>query len=212
MTMTTNTPRAPSPVASRPPRQRSAVIQNPDGRPASSPERPAGPRSDAASSPRLSELRVVVDRDATFVTLVVSGALDTYTVDDFRTAAERHTGTSDDIVVDLDGVSLIDSAGLHTLRRLSNRAHASGQRLSLVCQRKHVVSALAIAGLKGSITAPVSSAQVASILPEQSADRVAPQPLFRMPRRGSLHHRIGGSGSRLTTAGATPTDNGKDVK
>lgn len=210
--MTTNAVLPPSRLASRPPRQRSTRIQHPDSGLALSQERPAGPQSDAGPDPRLSELSVTVRRDATYVVLTVSGVLDTYTVHDFRTVAERHSGTTDDIVIDLDQVMLIDSAGLHTLRTLSNRARASGQRLSLFCQRKHVVGALAIAGLKGSITSQALPAQVASLLAEARAGRIAPQPLVRMAQQAPLRDRLCGSGTQLATAGATPADDGEGME
>ena len=109
----------------------------------------------AASRPSrpLSELAVTVRRDAASVMLTPSGALDTYTVAAFRNVVEQRDIACDDLVIDLDHVTLIDSAGLHTLRTLSARARASGHRLVLVCGRADIRSALAIGGMKASVPA-----------------------------------------------------------
>ena len=114
---------------------------------------PAKPLPDVAPSARLSELAVTVRRDATSVILTASGALDTYTVAAFRNVVERRDIACDDLVIDLDQVTLIDSAGLHTLRTLGNRAHVSGHRMALVCRRAEIRSALAIGGMTASVPA-----------------------------------------------------------
>ena len=114
---------------------------------------PAHPLSHPTPGVRLSELAVTVRRDATAMVLTPSGALDTYTVTAFRNVVERHDIACDDLVVDLDQVTLIDSAGLHTLRTLGNRAHVSGHRMALVCRRAEIRSALAIGGMTASVPA-----------------------------------------------------------
>ncbi len=91
---------------------------------------------------------MTVHRDANSMVLTAWGALDTYTVDAFWGAVERPDIASKDLFVDLDAVSLIDSAGLHALRTLTNRAQALGRGMQLVCRRPDINGALAIAGLK----------------------------------------------------------------
>jgi anti-anti-sigma factor len=154
MTMSTSTPYLLRLAASTPSRLLSPLIGSPGTRPQRQRSSDAGEESTAqtlsetAPSAQLSKLTMTVHRDATSMVVTASGALDTYTVDAFWNAVERPDIASNDLFVDLDAVSLIDSAGLHALRTLMNRAHASGRGMQLVCRRPDINGALAIAGLK----------------------------------------------------------------
>jgi anti-anti-sigma factor len=164
MSTTMLRPTAASSLPARPPvvpvdAPRSRLIQ--DG---SEPvRRPEG----APQTPRLSELALSVAAHDGVVVVTAAGALDVYTVEMLRTRVERCSGAGRDLVIDLERISLIDSAGLHTLRTLTNRAQASGRRLLLACQRRDVRGALALAGLT-----PIGTLQIPR--PERGR-RPAPQ-------------------------------------
>ena len=172
MTMSTNTLYIPRLAAPRPSRLLSPPVRSPGIRAAPNEARSAQPRSDTEQRARFSELAVTIRRDATSALLTASGALDIYTVDAFRQVVEGCSRAYDDLIVDLDQVSLIDSAGLHTLRTLGNRAQASGHRLRLVCQRRDTRRALAIAGMTASATIAVTEARVRCVLADQDSASV----------------------------------------
>ena len=75
---------------------------------------------------------VTVDADET-VTVRVEGHLDIYTTTRLRNRMARFDLSSGSVVVDVSGVTLIDSSGLGTLLSLANRARVDGARLPLVC-------------------------------------------------------------------------------
>ena len=163
----------------------------------------------AASRPSqpLSELAVTVRRDAASVMLTPSGALDTYTVAAFRNVMERRDIACDDLVIDLDQVTLIDSAGLHTLRALRNRLRASGHRLVLVCGRADIRSALAIGGMKASVPAAGSEPRGRCGLADQDSSSIGPGGHRQTVRslRPALS-RIGRSKASPGTAGGPVLD------
>ena len=141
--------------------------------------------------------------------LTASGALDTYTVAAFRNMVERRDIACDDLVVDLDAVSLIDSAGLHTLRTLVNRAQASGHRLRLVCRRADIRSALAIAGMKASVTVAGTEPRARSGLADMETASIGHRGRLRtVPFRAPTPSRMTGSGASLAIAGATTANAG----
>ena len=207
MTMSTSTQYLPPLAASTPSRLLSPLIGSLGTRPQrqrSDPgeERTAQTPSETALSAQLSELTMTVHRDATSMVLTASGALDTYTVDAFWNAVERPEIASNHLFVDLDAVSLIDSAGLHALRTLMNRAQASGRGMQLVCRRPDINGALAIAGLKA----------VAAVQPSGGAsDRHAQTKITIWRRiRGHLQMRPSQTSttSRITRPVADPKTSG----
>ena len=206
MTMSTNILYLPRLAAPRPSRRLSPPVRSPGSRTAPIEARSAQPRSDTAQRARLSELAVTIRRDATSVLLTASGALDIYTVDAFRQVVERCSRANDDLIVDLDQVSLIDSAGLHTLRTLGNRAQASGHRLRLVCQRRDTRRALAIAGMTASATIAVTEARVRGRPAEQNATTWIGQRghIQTMPPRMPPPQWVGESGTRSANTGPQP--------
>ena len=117
--------------------------------------------------------------------MTASGALDTYTVAQFRRATLRPDIAQTDLAVDLNAVTLIDSSGLHALQALRNRAQAAGHRLDLVCTRRDLMSALAIAGLKAGRLASGRTGSKARVMPETPGRRNG----RRESSRSTVHQR-----------------------
>lgn len=67
------------------------------------------------------------------VTVHAAGKLDIYTVPRLRMKMSRYDPASGMVVLDVSGVTLIDSAGLGTLLSFANQARRAGVRLGLVC-------------------------------------------------------------------------------
>lgn len=84
--------------------------------------------------------------DLTVVTL--AGELDIYTVPNFRQDIERHDPADRQMVVDLTGVTLLDSSGLGALVSLLNRARAGIGQLGVVCPHDHLRRVFEVTGLK----------------------------------------------------------------
>lgn len=130
---------------------RSAVPTSERGLPA-----PFGTFPARRSGERLSKLTVTLVRHPMSSVLTARGALDAYTVPTFRRAMERCDVTRTDVVVELTGVALIDSAGLEALRTLNRRARASGHQARFVSNRPEAASPLGFVGLTSEIAHPVS--------------------------------------------------------
>ncbi len=85
--------------------------------------------------------------DVTVVSL--RGPLDIYTVPGFRERVDAVSIPGRRLVVDLTGVTILDSSGLAALLRLRNRAGAHEPfRFALVCPRRRVRRIFDIAGLR----------------------------------------------------------------
>jgi anti-anti-sigma factor len=97
--------------------------------PSSDSNRP--PRGRPTPTRRLS-LQVGVDVDDV-VTVRAAGNLDIYTTSRLRRRMARHDLTDGRVVLDVSGVTLIDSSGLGTLLSFANTARRGGSRLRLVC-------------------------------------------------------------------------------
>jgi anti-sigma B factor antagonist len=65
--------------------------------------------------------------------LALVGQLDTYTTPGFREYARRYDPGEVQLVIDLAGVSFLDSAGLSALLSLRAQADRAGAQLGLVC-------------------------------------------------------------------------------
>lgn len=77
------------------------------------------------------------------------GALDIYALPALRPELER-LADEGALVIDLSGVTLIDSAGLGALLHLRNRALGRGPgRFGLVCPRRRLRRVFDITGLRG---------------------------------------------------------------
>ena len=94
--------------------------------------------SDSASPPTeghggLSSLSIDWEAHADLVLVRLAGTLDIYTAPAFREQVRRFDPAEVQLVVDLTGVGLIDSAGLGALVSLFNHAHQGGGDVGLVC-------------------------------------------------------------------------------
>jgi anti-anti-sigma factor len=77
-----------------------------------------------------------VQVDATnpdLVAIRAAGNLDIYTIARLRERMERFDLATGGVVLDVSGVTLIDSSGLGTLLSFANRARQGGGRLALIC-------------------------------------------------------------------------------
>lgn len=85
-----------------------------------------------ARQPRGLTVQVSVD-EHDVVTVRAAGNLDIYTASQLRQRLARHDPAGGGVVLDVSGVSLVDSAGLGTLMSFANRARQGGSRLTLIC-------------------------------------------------------------------------------
>jgi anti-sigma B factor antagonist len=98
--------------------------------------RPVLPEPFAVDVQRRDDVAVVLPR----------GELDVATADTLRAALERVDGAAH-LVLDLRGLSFIDSTGLHMLAALHERAQREGFRLTLVAPPAPVDRAIRVSGL-----------------------------------------------------------------
>jgi anti-sigma B factor antagonist len=94
-------------------------------------------------------LRVAIKVHEDVVLVVLTGSLDIYTVPAFRQDVDPYAHVGDQIVIDLAGVTLIDSSGLRALVSLNNRIQRDGPgRLGLVCPGRHLLRVFDMTGLR----------------------------------------------------------------
>jgi anti-sigma B factor antagonist len=80
--------------------------------------------------------------------VTVTGEVDCTSAPDLRTLLDRFLdGTPREVVVDLTGVTFLDSAGLSTLAAAHRRALAAGGRLRVLAATRAVIRPLQITGL-----------------------------------------------------------------
>jgi anti-sigma B factor antagonist len=80
-----------------------------------------------------SELDVACQEQADLILLALVGELDTYTTPGFQEYARRYDPGEVQLVIDLAGVTFLDSAGLSALLSLRTQAERTGAGLGLVC-------------------------------------------------------------------------------
>ncbi|MEW6583862.1 MAG: STAS domain-containing protein [Actinomycetota bacterium] len=114
--------------------------------PTRSPADPDVPAVDAAAS--LSTLTVTCDEREGLVLVSLAGHLDIYTAPHFRMSIRRFDPSEVQLVVDLTGVVLLDSAGIGELVMLRNAAHRVDGQLGLVCPEHRVTRVFWAAGLR----------------------------------------------------------------
>jgi anti-sigma B factor antagonist len=91
---------------------------------------------------------VTVVGSDTDAVVMLAGELDMATAPDLADVLESLvTDGPDEIVVDLAGLSFVDSSGLAVLVTTQNTLHEQGRRLSLRAPRRHAIKVLEIAGL-----------------------------------------------------------------
>ena len=93
------------------------------------------------------DLRHRTEGEAVIIEAV--GELDIYTVSRLRALVTGVAGTAGVVVLDLDGVTFIDAAGLAAVVGALRRARDTGGGLIVVCTREPVLRALRSAGLLG---------------------------------------------------------------
>lgn len=69
------------------------------------------------------------------VVVTLAGEFDVYTVAAFRTELERVGQIDRAVIVDLTGVTLLDSSGIGALVSLLNQARSDGGRVGVICPR-----------------------------------------------------------------------------
>ena len=108
---------------------------------------PAGSVEETTGKPP-SALRVTSETFEDLVLVGLVGELDVYTSPAFREHVRRYDPAEVQLVIDLAGVRLLDSAGLGGLVSLRNEVHRSGGRLGLVCPRHELVRLFWVTGLR----------------------------------------------------------------
>jgi anti-sigma B factor antagonist len=91
---------------------------------------------------------VTVVRSGTDAVVMLAGELDMATAPDLADVLESLVaGGPGEIVVDLAGLSFVDSSGLAVFVTTQTALHEQGRRLSLRSPRRHAVRVFEIAGL-----------------------------------------------------------------
>jgi anti-sigma B factor antagonist len=108
---------------------------------------PARSVEEAAGKPP-SALRVTFETLEDLVLVGLLGELDVYTSPAFREHVRRYDPAEVQLVIDLAGVRLLDSAGLGGLVSLRNEVHRNGGRLGLVCPRHELARLFWVTGLR----------------------------------------------------------------
>jgi anti-sigma B factor antagonist len=86
-----------------------------------------------------------------YVLVTVKGEVDIATVAKLRERLFEFAASGQPLIVDLDGVSFIDSAGLAALVGAAKRAAAHGGRLQVVSARRQTRQLLRLTGLDSQI-------------------------------------------------------------
>ena len=129
-----------------------ATLGDDDMRPSGSEAPPASPRSRLLNSAarRAHDGRTTRPGDQRLFRL--SGNLDIYTVPRFVRQIEFFDPASDQLLVNLADVRLLDSAGICALVSLRNRTHRAGRRFGLVGSSPRMRRLLGYAGLDSAFT------------------------------------------------------------
>ena len=99
------------------------------------------------------DLRVAVEVHKDVVLVALTGRLDIYTVPSFRRDVDPYADAGDQIVIDLTGVTLIDSSGLGALVSLRNQTHRDGAgSLGLICPQRQLLRVFEMTGLRRAFT------------------------------------------------------------
>lgn len=82
------------------------------------------------------------------VVVTLAGEFDVYTVAAFRAELERVGHFARPIIVDLTGVTLLDSSGIGALVSLLNQARSDGGSVGVICPRATLRRVFEITGLR----------------------------------------------------------------
>jgi anti-anti-sigma factor len=118
----------------------------------------------------------VVSRDERedLIVLSLSGNLDIDTTPTFQEHVRHYDPAEVQLVIDLAGVQLLDSAGLGALVTLRNRARREGGRLGLVCPDRRLTRLFWFTGLRPAFALGDDLAAVRSALAEGAGRRGEP--------------------------------------
>lgn len=100
-------------------------------------------------------LDIVVRRERGFVVVKATGIIDISTVSRLRERLFEQADAGRPLIVDLEQITFIDSAGLGALIGASRRAEEHGGSLHAVCARPHTRKLLGLTGVDRRI--PLSS-------------------------------------------------------
>jgi anti-sigma B factor antagonist len=95
----------------------------------------------------VTDLSIAVERDAGATLVVLRGDLDLATAPELRECLVQVIEDGARIVIDLEGVGFLDSAGLGILVGGLKRARTRNGDLELVCSNREVLRPLEITGL-----------------------------------------------------------------
>jgi anti-sigma B factor antagonist len=110
------------------------------------------------------ELQISTNRTGNRVVVAPQGEIDLSTNDTFRKAIdEAFINGPADLVIDLNGVTFIDSTGLGALIGARRRAHAFRGSLVVVCDTHVVLRVLRITGLDRVFTIVPSLAEAGTV-------------------------------------------------
>jgi anti-anti-sigma factor len=132
---------------------------------------PVGSVEEPARTP-VSVLSVVCEELEDLVLVGLVGEMDIYTTPAFREEVRRYEPAAVQLVIDLAGVRLLDSAGLGALVSLRNEVHRGGGRLGLVCPHRHLARLFWVTGLRPAFAMGESLTAVRAALAEARSDRV----------------------------------------
>lgn len=82
------------------------------------------------------------------VVVSLAGEFDVYTVSAFRSELERVGHFARPIIVDLSGVTLLDSSGIGALVALLNQARSDGGKVGVICPHRPLRRVFEITGLR----------------------------------------------------------------
>jgi anti-sigma B factor antagonist len=92
-------------------------------------------------------LTIAVRSERDHAIATVAGEIDIFTVTRLRKRLFELAASSRPVVIDLDQVSFIDSAGLSALVGAANQAAAHGGSLRVVCARPKILKLFRLTGL-----------------------------------------------------------------
>lgn len=97
-------------------------------------------------------LSIDFDADASSSTLTLAGEVDPHTTEQLDAAVDGALESTAHLVLDLGGVTFIDSAGLRSLIRAQRRTEEGGGSLVLRSPRPSTLRVLEITGLTDELT------------------------------------------------------------